>query len=337
MSRATLTNAEQEAHLDRYGFVVVPFVNSADLATIREVHTEIGAAPDDPGVAITWSFHSKSYEHKCEIKDRVGPLIAGPIDRLLDRHTVYLTTFITKWPGVHSAFGPHQDPSLVDERRFRGVVVWMPLFATGRNDGVDNGMLHVVPGSHRVHPHLRPQDVNASPLRALDDVLIHEHSVGVPTKAGEAIIFDNRLIHFSPPNQSATARVVLSLGVRADEGKCVSFRAGGPGEMDLFHLDDDYYIEVLPAESHSYKPPLPPVASFPQSTALVTREEFLAVCSTVDQPGGVVPPTPIDQGAQPGVFCHFCGGTDGLDDVSRKGRANAQLVCNRCVQTPSDR
>ena len=82
-SRTTLRDADQEAHLDRYGFAVVPFLNPAEFAKVQAAYAEIGTAPDDPRLSITWSFHSRSADHKHMIKQVVGRLIEGATRRLL--------------------------------------------------------------------------------------------------------------------------------------------------------------------------------------------------------------------------------------------------------------
>lgn len=329
MQRRTLQNPDEQRHLARFGYVVVPFLNPEALEAVATTYERIGRAPDDPQISLTWTFHSQSSDHKRQVADQIAPLVKERVNEVLDRHTIYLTTFITKWTGANSAFGPHQDPTLVDERQFRGVVVWMPLGATGRTDGVDNGMLHVVPGSHLFNSSLREQNVNSSPLRELDDEMVASHGVGIPTRPGEAIIFDNRLIHFSRPNLSDEPRVVLSLGVRPDEGSCVLLRPDGD-RLDLFEVSDDFYIDVLPAERHLFTPESAPLASIPANGAALTTEQFEAQCDQVERPIGIVAPTPPSGSLHPGVFCHLCGGSSGLSAEDRRGSANAQLVCTTC-------
>lgn len=330
MSRPTLTNPKDQWHLEQFGYVVVPFLDRAGVQAVADEYERIGRAPDDPQVSLTWTFHSQSSEHKRQVADRIAPLVQDSVDQVLDRHTVYLTTFITKWTGENSGFGPHQDPTLVDERKFRGVVVWMPLGPTGRRDGVDNGMLHIVPGSHLFTDGLREQNVNASPLSDLDEELIASRGVGIPTRPGEAIIFDNRVIHYSRPNLSTEPRVVLSLGVRCDEGKCVLLRPTEDGSLELFEVDDDFYIDVLPAERHLFEPAGGPLASISATDPPLTAAQFDQLCADASVPPSSVPPTPPSGSMRPGVFCHFCGGSDGLSEDDRRGRPNAQLICATC-------
>src|SRR4051812_30944470 len=155
--------------------------------------------------------------------------------------------FITKWPGPNSGFGAHQDPTLVDERRFRGVTIWIPLGDTGVVDGRDNGMLHVVAGSHRFTDGPRTRDVDDFAFAGLEDDIATRYGVGVPTRRGEAIVFDNRLIHYSMPNETDDPRVVVSLGMRPSEASCVALRRNADGLVDLYEIDEDHYMSLVPA------------------------------------------------------------------------------------------
>lgn len=329
-----MRDPDREAELERFGFTVLPALDAGLLEEVRSAYRRLGPAPDDPQLAINWSFHSQSAEYKHRVKQELLELAAPMLERMLDDHRIYLTTFITKWPGPNSAFAPHQDPSLIDERRFRGVTVWIPLDDTGEIDGNDNGMLHVVPGSHRFSRQLRFSDVDCFPFTAHEQAIIERHGIGVPTSAGEALVFDNRVIHYSGPNQSETPRVVLSFGVRPTEGACILLREGSEGTVDLHEIDDDFYIDVLPAEHHLWQPTDPPVVRLERVRESWTGDEFDAMCERVGPaPRTVRAAAPSASGLwnDPGVFCSVCGGTDGLSATDRHGRNNAQLVCPACV------
>lgn len=330
--RVTLSDPAKQADLERYGFAVVDAFDEAQLELARELYAEIGPAPDDPQLALNWSFHSRSAEYKREVKAKMLAAFGDVVDRMLVDHEVYLTTFITKWPGPNSGFAPHQDPSLVDERRFRGVTVWIPLHDTGPVDGVDNGMLRFVPGSHRFSSALRVTDVDRSQVAGHEDAVLR-HGVGMPTTAGQALVFDNRVIHYSMPNERDEPRVVLSFGVRPREAACTLMRADDDGTVRIYEIHDDFYIDVLPAENHLYEPPEPPIATIAQGDVGWTPEEFERLCAAAPVPPGVIRAEEVATAwRDPGVFCALCGSSEGLEDADRSVRNNAQLVCASCEQ-----
>lgn len=326
----TLRDQRHEAVLDRYGFAVVPFLDDETRERLSRVHDELGSAPDDPRRALNFAFHSQSIHYKRAMEALIRPIVASSCEATFVDHVPYLSTFITKWPGPDSGFGPHQDPTLVDERRFRGVSIWTPLEATGVANGLDNGMLHVVPGSHRFAEGPRVRNVNESVFAEYSDIVVDRWGVGVPTRPGEAIVFDNRIIHYSMPNETSTPRVVVSLGMRPAASACVLPRGSDDGMVELFEVDDETWIEVLASAVPMWDPPSPPIAKLAPPSGPSSVVQFEGWCAAVGSAPGTVPGRRSKLGLEPRAFCSFCGSIDGLGEESRNGRGNAQLLCAAC-------
>jgi hypothetical protein len=329
-----LVDPARQDELERYGFAVVPLFDVEQVTELRRIQTTLGPAPDDPQLALNWSFHSRSQEHKAAVQ-ALRPLLDPALDAVLADQVAYLTTFITKWPGPHGAFPPHQDPTLVDERRFTGVTVWAPLTAVG----ADNGMLHVVPGSHRFSDTVRVQDVDRSPFADLDRAVIERHGRGVPLAAGEAMVFDNRLIHYSLPNVTDEARVVVSFGVRPAAARCVVVLAEADDTAELHEVDDDFYVDVLPATRDRWVPDAPPRARVTVPVEAWSADDLAALCDRVGPAPRAVeidPSALLPHALDTGVFCALCGSSEGLTEADRVGRENAQLRCPACVAALED-
>jgi len=330
--RATFSDPALEEELETFGYALAPALEPDLLESLREAHRALGAAPDDPQAAINWSFHSRSTEHKQAVKHDLMTLLGPMLDDLLDDHVPYLAAYITKWPGASSGFAPHQDPTLVDERSFRGVTIWIPLDDAPTADGRDNGVLHVVPGSHRFSAAPRVQDVDNFEYATHEAAILETYGRAVPTKAGEVLVFDNRLIHYSWPNETDEPRVVVSFTVRPRETSAVLLRPDGEGMIDLFEIPDDFYIEVLPAEQHLWQSPIPPAAKLAPGGPPPDAAEFDRLCRSVRGAPHTVDAWHPDsrRWTDPAAICHLCGSSDGLNEDDRVGRNNAQLVCARC-------
>lgn len=325
-----MADPERQEELARFGFTVVDLFDAGTLAALRALSADVGPAPDDPQVALNWSFHSRSDDYKTSLK-RLLPLAAPALDATFTDHVVYLTTFITKWPGPNGAFPPHQDPTLVDERHHTGVTIWAPL----DDVGPENGMLYVVPGSHRFSSALRIQDVDHSTFGGLEQVVVDEHGRGVPLRAGEAMVFDNRILHYSLPNVTDEARVVLSFGLRPRSASCVVVLAAPDGVAEVHAVPDDFYIDVLPATRDGWRPEVPPLARVAQAPETWFEDDFSMLCAQVGpapRAEVLTPPAEALAGAlDTGVFCALCGSSEGLSEADRAGRDNAQLRCPACV------
>ena len=94
--------------------------------------------------------------------------------------------------------------TLLDESVYTGFNIWCPLVDLHP----DNGPLYVLPGSHRIVPTLRGSTIPAIYEETHEEILSLMTPVYI--KAGTAIIFDQSIIHASPPNHSNQLRVVTN-------------------------------------------------------------------------------------------------------------------------------
>jgi hypothetical protein len=264
-TRATLIDPDRQAAFERDGFVVVDLLDADGVAALQARYDDLDHrhTRDSP---FAEGFHTTLYDPRPEYRkavaaafeDVLGPALAA----VLDRHRLFFTNFTVKLP--HAAEVPqHLDWSFVDERRYRSATVWCPLVATDRA----NGSLGVVVGSHR-----RVDFVRAVNDRAFDHYQAiaagcPEHRV-VPLDLGQALVMDNRVVHFSPPNVTDALRVVAA---------CIV----APEEADLFHwwYDPDgrlQRLELDPAFYHSYLVGQPPTEADGVRSVTAERTDVLS-------------------------------------------------------------
>jgi ectoine hydroxylase-related dioxygenase (phytanoyl-CoA dioxygenase family) len=112
--------------------------------------------------------------------------------------------FIYKQGNSQNEVGIHQDWTYVDENIYNSVNVWLPLC----NTDWQNGGLFLLPKSHKIDFHIR-----STPFEDIFEKYknkIHEKSISIQTKLGQAVIYDSRLIHFSTPNYTPNYRVACA-------------------------------------------------------------------------------------------------------------------------------
>lgn len=110
---------------------------------------------------------------------------------------------LLKPPGIGREKPWHQDSAYFDLQPGAPVVgVWIALDPTD----VDNGCMHVVPGSHRDGPvvHFSRRD-----FQICDTDVRRGDVVSVPLAAGGALVFDGLLHHGTPMNRSDRRRWAL--------------------------------------------------------------------------------------------------------------------------------
>jgi hypothetical protein len=341
MVRATFFDAELERALDRDGYAVVPLLDDDAVGELTELYWRIGPAPGDPRMTIHFDFQSPSAEYKQAVSDLTRPILEPKVASLLDRFHLFSPSFIMKWPGGRSGFAPHQDSTLVDEQRFRSVTIWCPLTDTTGADGQDNGILRFVPGSHEFVRWIRAHDPGAFAFDGLEQDIVDHFGVALPLRAGEAVLFDHRTVHFSMPNDSQDSRLVVAMGLRPAEADLLHFRrdpevdADGREWFDVYEIDDDYFIQLSPFSVREGVPGYQQIDRVSMHRPSVSAAEFERMCRSV------APDVQRDEAiagrrvlADP--FCFRCGTVTGLvDDPGRLEHGNHQLLCHDCATTMS--
>lgn len=230
--RRTFLDPAAQAEFEERGFVVVDLLDQPGVDRIRRRFDELDHVWQE---AYDWvdGFDTSIYDDRAEYRARVLEAIeaevAPAMAAVLDDHRIMFANFVVKHPGSN-AVPPHVDWTFVDEDRFSSVTIWCPLVDTT----AENGTLGLVAGSHRRIDFLRAANI-PSFERCEDAVADIEDRPLIPLRAGQAIILDNRAVHFSPPNTSPDLRVAIG---------CVA----GPTEAPLRHYWQDEKERLLEFE-----------------------------------------------------------------------------------------
>lgn len=233
---ATSTDA-LKAQLAADGFAVVDLLAPAGLETLRAEERRL-ARPGTNGFDST--ILSGDARLRAEVHQAIRSVIEAPLRELLDDHRIIVCTFARKRAGCADGAVPmHQDWSFVDETRHASFGVWCPLIDVD----LGNGCLQVVRGSHNAdHPPRAAGSAFLYPslLDRLKDCL-----TSVPMRAGQAMLFDNRLFHCSPTNVSATDRVAATAVLRPAAARLRYYHQldrNRPHLVEAFEVADDFYL-----------------------------------------------------------------------------------------------
>jgi len=193
---------QMQEEFEREGFVVVDFYTPAQVEELTNLYHQLH--PKDE-VGFFPSVYSKDKTYRETTDSELKRIGQKRFDELLMDYQIINGSFIVKAPGQDSYLHVHQDMTLVDETEFTGLNIWTPLI-----DLTDeNGVLYILPGSHRFFPTYRGHT-----LRGFYDSIqeeIKDYMTPYYLKAGQAVIFDQSIIHFSPPNTGNETRIVSNV------------------------------------------------------------------------------------------------------------------------------
>lgn len=165
-------------------------------------------------------------------------------NQVLQSYKPIIANYIMKLPGGKGHVPLHQNWSLVNEEEFTSVSVWIALV----DMGPENGMLSFVDGSHK---HFRfPRGYwNGQRLDNIQEYVLGNNLLeGQRVKAGDAIILDDSILHYSSLNQTPNTRLSMQIIMIPEESQGIYFHREHPGndqydgEVEIFAIDEEFFF-----------------------------------------------------------------------------------------------
>ena len=265
----SMVDDDLERRLDVDGYVVVDLFDAAAVESLgalaRRVHAEPQAGYDS-------DFFSSDPAVKREVNVAIGAAMRAGLERHLVDHRSILHSFVLNWPGPDGGLVLHQHTTVVDERRFRSLVAWCAI--TSAHEG--NGTLHVVPGSHRLQRGIHPERAR-SWAEDHRSTLMAEHLVSIELEPGQALLFDNRLVHGSIPNLTPEPRISAVAVIVPNEADPCYHEAVDERTVRIYRLVPDFFTDRV-AVDFSWPSPegLPIVDEVEWTPVTVTAAELVA-------------------------------------------------------------
>jgi ectoine hydroxylase-related dioxygenase (phytanoyl-CoA dioxygenase family) len=239
------------------GYVTFPLLNADEVAHLKDFFT---AHQHEKVERFYASVHNPDTDFRERMNAEIQNILRPQLALILDDSEALGASFIAKPRGNPGILPPHADWNIVDERLYRSYNLWIPLVDTT----VANGAVHVIPGSHAWLDYFRgPGIPNPFEPHKAD---VWEAMQALEMPAGTALLYDHRLLHASPVNQTDALRLACVLGIKpkaaqmryyCGEGKMVQEYAANPtffmyqnpekGPADLAFLRD--VTDILPSIS----------------------------------------------------------------------------------------
>jgi ectoine hydroxylase-related dioxygenase (phytanoyl-CoA dioxygenase family) len=214
--RRVFKSDELQEEFDLHGYVVVPFLNEQQIEEIKKIYSDTKTDNKD---AFYLSIWKDDPVYKDNVHKSVVDVVRSRAADYLDNYKFIVTNFAVKNSGQKSEFDWHQGINFTYEPQFVSITIWIPL----QDVNEQNGNMQVVKGSHR----LFNQDVRGhhylSPFRDIKPLLTSKYTTNLPMKAGEAWIFNHRLVHKSPDNLTDKPRIAVLNALQPSEAPAIVY------------------------------------------------------------------------------------------------------------------
>ncbi len=268
--RPVLRDNTLEEQFQHDGYVIVPFLNQEEVQHLRQQYFDTIAQSggliqsEDAGIKDTitydFTFIDKNIDYKRLVYKVITQTFEPHFQKYLANYKPIIANFIRKKTN-NGEVPLHQNWAFVDETKSTSVSIWCPLVDSNE----ENGTLQVVPGSHKRFGKVRGPMIPWE-LENIKHDIIEKYLVPMNVKAGEAVILDDSIVHYSAINKKEELRLAIQLILIPEEETSIHYHmdlAKSNKKVEVLEADVNFYMEFNPwkkadnvqtLKSFSYRP-----------------------------------------------------------------------------------
>lgn len=255
MRRILFDEKAQKEFLQK-GYVKVPFLSGSEVALLLELLEQLHPnnsfdiqTDEDSKLGFYYSVMDADIEYKRKATENIQKVFAPHVDRLFDGYKILTSSFFVK-PPQGGFLDAHQHFPITTNINDISVIIWCPLVDVDES----NGTLQVVEGSHKIVPGVLA--FGYPPFFTDYFETIRKCSKPISLKAGEALIFDNNLIHWSTENTTAKYRFTAQVLALPAEKQPVFyyFDKNLPDKFEVFEINKEFFIKQILLELFEKRP-----------------------------------------------------------------------------------
>lgn len=253
--RKVLNDPTLETQFQRDGYVKVPFLDAETVAKLKQAFfdslPESGGklGPEDENfntdslITYDFTFIDRNVDYKKKVFQIISEEFAPQVRKYLADYRPIIANFIRK-KEAGGEVPLHQNWAFADEQKCTTVSIWCPLV----DSTVENGTLQLVPGSHKRFGEHRGPMIRWE-LEDIKQQIIDHHLVPIEAKAGEAVILDDSIVHYSAINKTPGLRLTIQLILLPSEEPSIHYHldhSKANKKVEIFEVDHEFYMAFNP-------------------------------------------------------------------------------------------
>jgi len=257
-AKATLLSDQQVGHL---------------LAEVAKLHPDDGFAPSvsaGPSLPYHVTFLDSNKSYRRAVFQLVGDFFTDKLKQVLPDYYILNTSLVIKPPGS-GMFEVHHDWGFVADLAIKCMTVWCPLVDTS----IENGTIHVLPGSHQLIQEFRAPNVS-SYFDDFPDAIIERWLEPIPTQAGHALLWDNHMIHWSGDNHTDAPRIAVQITCIPSRSQPVFiyYDEQFPGRFEIIEAGQEFWLTTDHRQLFARQPQWKCLGYIPNENRRITEAEF---------------------------------------------------------------
>lgn len=221
-----------EEQLKNEGYVVFPLLDEDVCNSLSDM---IRAKLKLPATGLFASAHIPDLKVRKEISDLILSQIGFSVQSAIPGAKLLGATYMAKLQGNEGTLIPHRDWNIVDESLFSSYNLWIPLKAVDET----NGTICILKKSHLLKATFRGPNLSDG-IHGFSDFL-WDSLTPIVLKAGDALLYDHKLIHASGPNKSPIPREVIVAGLIPRDAEMLICYRDEQG-VSAYKTDSDFFL-----------------------------------------------------------------------------------------------
>lgn len=231
-----LFDKKLDRDLAENGFATLPVLEREAVEQLKQVYL-LSTTDIFEGFHPTMFHKSSAYRKKMNVL--ILKTMAKPLSTIVhNQFEMLYGNFMVKEANSLSFMKLHQDWTYVDESKYRSYAIWIPLIDLNEK----NGAFSVIPKSHNLNNLVRGPGTHC-PLEMHQEALIKKYGKSLHLKAGEAVIWDHKLAHYSPHNQSEDNRIAITAILVPKNAHVVHyFKDSNSNNVYEYPVSDEFFM-----------------------------------------------------------------------------------------------
>ncbi len=239
--RVVFRDKKIQRNFEQNGFVKIDLLEKSEVDYLSKKYQMLSQRLT--GDVQMFSIYDKNKEYTKAVHDEISALFEKKLKRITADYKSIIGYFVYKEPNQTEDLEIHQDASFSDETIHPNINIWCPLVDSDNN----NGTLNIIKRSHLFSPSIR----GFGTKYAFDKIprFIKKHfSTSIPAQAGQAVIMNSQLYHYSPPNRTKTSRLAAVLAKIPLEAPIYMYythyqNPNKEGQIEQFEIEDKFLVE----------------------------------------------------------------------------------------------
>ena len=239
--RIVFRDAKIQQHFEREGYVVIDLLDQSEVDALRTNYETL--SQQLKGNLQMISIYDRNKEFTTAVNKEISSLFGKKLKTILVDYKSIIGYFVYKQPQQTDDLEIHQDASFSDESIHTTINIWCPLVDTNN----ENGALHIIEKSHLFAPSIRGFKIGYA-VDKIREFVKKYFASSIPIKAGQAIIMNTQMYHFSPPNRTEVSRPAAVLAMLPKEAPIYMYythpeKTNKSGQIEHFEIEDKFLVQ----------------------------------------------------------------------------------------------